>query len=1185
MKTINKYVALLTFVSVLMVSLIPAESFVLADSEPEISIIIEEMDEVDISDSVPLQEDVLPDSELTVEEEEAVEEEADSLVEAEETDIKPESETVIEEEAEKEQTEAEPEIIVVEETSDEQETSESVLPKDEEKADVQSIINLQELLLEKSLFAAGPSVAEVDGVGYSAINDAITAWQSGTVLKLCSNLNSTVTVPQGTKTLDLNGHNVSRSGVAVKADGSNLTIIDSSGTPGKISNTSSGSGSALDVKNGSLDFNDVTVESRFNGIGLDNCTANIYSGQIRVTSQWKTCINVSNNSKLTIYGGTLWSANHMAIYMVSSEAKIEGGSFKGGISAGVTISGGYFDRDVTSLCAPNAVCSASDDTTKGAYMVETKTPHSHDDTDFTEWTQTNSLPDTEGSYYLASDVTISSTWTVPQGTTNLCLNGHTLKGSGVENVIKVNAGCTLTVCDCGTTGTITGGRSYSGYRYGAGVYVVNGHFILKNGTISGNSLAAGTTGGGGVETEGADAVFDMYGGTICNNEAGYGGGVYIRGGTFSFYDGVISNNKAVSTDGGGVHVYGSASTLNMYGGSIINNTSNAGGGIGVSGGGTLNISGGTISGNTSTQVGGGITNRRTNASGDMNANINISGNPVISGNTYAGSTSNVYLYNGIILNISGALESDASVGVTLQNGTGTFTNGLSGKGSAESFTSDNSEYVVDIYNDEARIALKSLDVTVNGYEGDYDGDAHAITVTAPDGATVKYGVNEGSYTLTENPSYTDVGTYTVYYEVSKAGYNSAYGSATVQISPIDASIKVAPKSKGILKYSGAKQQLIDEGTALGGTLYYALGNDETSPDDAEYKEEIPEAEGVGYYYIWYKVKGDKNHNDTASSYVKTTLAAEDWVTVDGVVYDKDKSPVSNAVVKLLQGNKLVDKTKSDADGGYYFAVPAGLYNIVIEAEDSTVTNMAEISENTTKDIDISNAITQSILDVDSDKSIVVGGLNDEAEAIRIKDNVPSNKDVALKLTVKSISESATEGAQAIDNSAKDRNLEFLDLKVEKKIDSAVTVIDSTENVLEFAIPCPYVNKKELVVYHYHDSQILTLTEISSKAEKADGTFYVDKANKMMYVYLSHFSTIAVGYKPYYSIKSEILLDGFDGNVSVTITKKDTGEKIDEKNNVPLGEISFSNIPKGDYSMTVTWEDGAQNTLTLPFTIN
>ena len=813
-----------------------------------------------------------------------------------------------------------------------------------------------------------------------------------------------------------------------------------------------------------------------------------------------------------------------------------------------------------------------------AYVAPT---HCHDDIDFYDWTATDSLPQKAGNYCLTGDVTISSTWVVPAGETNLCLDGHTLRGSGVENVIQVNAGATLTVYDCKTTGTITGANSYSGYRYGAGVYVVNGHFVLKSGTISGNSLKASVSGGGGVETEGADAVFDMYGGTICNNEAGYGGGVYVRGSTFNFYGGTISGNRALSTDGGGVHVFGNKAEMNMYGGTICNNTAQAGGGIGISGGATIRIFGGSITGNTSTQIGGGITNRRTNQSGDMAANILIAGAPVITGNIGAGSTSNVYLFNGVFLNIGGVIESDALIGVSMDR-TGTFTSGLSGKGAESNFTSDNSDYSVFIASGEACLIKGIPGVTVTGFEGDYDENAHTITVSIPEGATVKYGTEDGKYTLTDNPAYTDAGTYTVYYEVSKEGYDPTLGSATVKINKVDAVIANPPCANEKLVSDGAATELVLESTVKGGTIFYAVSDTgETSPADEAYQSALPTASEVGSYYIWYKVTGDLNHNDIAPNCVKVTLAPEEWRTVSGVVYDSGKSPVPGATVTLMQGKKAVDSIKADADGKYYFTAPVGLYNIVVRTDDATVTNMVTLSEDAGYDIDISNAGTESLLDVsDSDKDIVVGGLNDEANSVRIRDNIPSGKTVTVKLTVKSTSGSNSEAAKEIDEYAPDRNLEFFDLCAQKIVDSEVTTLEETQNVLEFAVPCSYTNKRELTVYNHSGSQVETLTESDSREP---GTFRVDKNNKLIYIYLNRFSTIGVGYKPYYRVSSNVSLGSFAGNASVTLTKEGTGEKY-ELSNVSTGNISFANIPKGTYSMAITWEDGATNTLTVPFTI-
>ena len=79
------------------------------------------------------------------------------------------------------------------------------------------------------------------------------------------------------------------------------------------------------------------------------------------------------------------------------------------------------------------------------------------------------------------------------------------------------------------------------------------------------------------------------------------------------------------------------------------------------------------------------------------------------------------------------------------------------------------------------ITSASLEVTASGYTGVYDGKAHGITVTAPSGSTISYGTTLGTYDKTTSPTYTNVGTYTVYYKVSRANYSDVTGSAKVII--------------------------------------------------------------------------------------------------------------------------------------------------------------------------------------------------------------------------------------------------------------------------------------------------------------------------------------------------------------------------------------------------------------------
>lgn len=92
------------------------------------------------------------------------------------------------------------------------------------------------------------------------------------------------------------------------------------------------------------------------------------------------------------------------------------------------------------------------------------------------------------------------------------------------------------------------------------------------------------------------------------------------------------------------------------------------------------------------------------------------------------------------------------------------------------------------------VGTATMTVTATGYTGTYDGSAHGITVTAPEGATVKYGTTAGSYTQTSSPTYTNANTYTVYYEVTKDNYTTVTGSADVKIAKAAGEIKFTQTS-------------------------------------------------------------------------------------------------------------------------------------------------------------------------------------------------------------------------------------------------------------------------------------------------------------------------------------------------------------------------------------------------------
>jgi hypothetical protein len=119
------------------------------------------------------------------------------------------------------------------------------------------------------------------------------------------------------------------------------------------------------------------------------------------------------------------------------------------------------------------------------------------------------------------------------------------------------------------------------------------------------------------------------------------------------------------------------------------------------------------------------------------------------------------------------------------------------------------------------------EITTTGYNAVYDGAAHGISVTAPVGATVKYGEAEGTYELNATPTYTNVGTKTVYYQVTKTGFTPVTGSQTVTITAkaltITAKAKAitygdAPANDGVT-YNGFIDT--EDESVLGGTLAYS----------------------------------------------------------------------------------------------------------------------------------------------------------------------------------------------------------------------------------------------------------------------------------------------------------------------------------------------------------------------------
>ena len=214
--------------------------------------------------------------------------------------------------------------------------------------------------------------------------------------------------------------------------------------------------------------------------------------------------------------------------------------------------------------------------------------------------------------------------------------------------------------------------------------------VVRNGStlnLSNGTLTGGWGGNGGaldIETNTTVNLDDVI---ISGNKADDRGGGISNKGTLTMQGGAITNNTShdnEGTRGGGGFFNYSGATATLSNVTFNGNKVTATGGGGLCNYGTMTLDGCTITGNSCIMNGGGIWQ-------GADATLNLQGQITVTGNTSDGDeTNNLFLKTNAIINITGGLTG-SSIGVLLENNTGTFTNGYSshnGYDPATIFTSD-----------------------------------------------------------------------------------------------------------------------------------------------------------------------------------------------------------------------------------------------------------------------------------------------------------------------------------------------------------------------------------------------------------------------------------------------------------------------------------------------------------------
>ncbi len=167
-------------------------------------------------------------------------------------------------------------------------------------------------------------------------------------------------------------------------------------------------------------------------------------------------------------------------------------------------------------------------------------------------------------------------------------------------------------------------------------------------------------------------------------------------------------------------------------------------------------------------------------------------------------------------------------------------------------------------------------------------------------------------------------------EIGDAAYNAGYNVYGLALGYMLApTIKTQPEAK-TLTYNGQAQELVTAGTVEGGTMQYALGTKDAATE--EYTESIPTATGAGTYYVWYKVVGDDNLNNSEAEKVTVTISQlsikNATVSLDktDLVYTGSEQSVQVSSVKI---GETVLKANSDYEVSGTTGTNKGDYTVTV----------------------------------------------------------------------------------------------------------------------------------------------------------------------------------------------------------------------------------------------------------------
>ena len=200
----------------------------------------------------------------------------------------------------------------------------------------------------------------------------------------------------------------------------------------------------------------------------------------------------------------------------------------------------------------------------------------------------------------------------------------------------------------------------------------------------------------------------------------------------------------------------------------------------------------------------------------------------------------------------------------------------------------------------ANVTPADMTVTATGYEGVYDRKPHSPAVDAPDGAEILWSDAANGTYAAETPSFTDAGTYTAYYRVQRANYQTVSGSVTVTI---------AQKSVEGATILLEQNEFIYDGETKTAVVQMVTLPDGDILSETDYGVSDNQTANAGYYLL--TVTGQGNYKDTAKVSWTIRNAGASGISAANISTTYDGKPRSISVVGAPDGATITYSTDGE----------------------------------------------------------------------------------------------------------------------------------------------------------------------------------------------------------------------------------------------------------------------------------